>query len=69
MKRFLLLLCLPFICFGQKWVDMMQDSNVNFYETQSTFNNFWENKEIEKGIYFLEIQTGDNIINKKIILK
>jgi hypothetical protein len=85
---------------------MMQDPNVNFYETQRAFNNFWENKDIEKGkgwkqfkrwenfmeprvypdgiiqterlyeeylnlegIYFLEIQTGDDIINKKIILK
>ena len=55
-KLLLILLCLPIISFGQNWLDMMQDPNANFYETQ-------------RGIYFLEIQTGDDIINKKIILK
>ena len=48
-KLLLILLCLPMISFGQNWVDMMQDPNVNFYETQRAFNNFWENKDIEKG--------------------
>jgi outer membrane receptor for ferric coprogen and ferric-rhodotorulic acid len=28
-----------------KWVNMMDDENVNFFEAQKDFNNFWKNKE------------------------
>ena len=31
------------------WIDMMQDENVNFKQTQSAFNTYWENRTIEKG--------------------
>ena len=47
-KLLLILICLPFIGFSQDWVDMMQDPNTNFYQTQSAFNTFWEGKTIEK---------------------
>jgi PKD repeat protein len=34
---------------SQSWVTMMQDPNANFYDVQTTFNNYWAGKTIEKG--------------------
>jgi len=31
------------------WIEMMQDRSINFYRTQSAFNTYWENRDIEKG--------------------
>ncbi|HLO92530.1 MAG TPA: PKD domain-containing protein [Lentimicrobium sp.] len=31
------------------WIDMMQDPNANFFETQKAFYQYWEGKEITKG--------------------
>ena len=31
------------------WIDMMQDENVNFYETVNAFNKYWENRTDRKG--------------------
>ncbi len=31
------------------WVQQMKDPNVNFYTVQQSFEQYWENKEIEKG--------------------
>lgn len=33
----------------QRWVEMMHDPNVNFYEVQAEFNSYWAGKTIEKG--------------------
>lgn len=30
------------------WIGMMQDRNVNFYQTQRAFNLYWENRPIQK---------------------
>jgi hypothetical protein len=35
--------------FSQLWVEMMHDPNANFYDIQQEFNNYWENRPIEKG--------------------
>ncbi|MFM7466625.1 MAG: hypothetical protein ACKO2O_01840, partial [Crocinitomicaceae bacterium] len=35
--------------FSQEWVEMMKNPNVNFYETQTAFEAYWEGKIIEKG--------------------
>jgi hypothetical protein len=34
---------------SQSWVTMMLDPNANFYTVQTTFNNYWAGKTIEKG--------------------
>ena len=34
---------------AQNWLQMMQDSNANFYDIQKTFNKYWEGEKIEKG--------------------
>ncbi len=31
------------------WVEMMEDPNVNFYSVQSSFEEYWKDREIEKG--------------------
>ncbi len=31
------------------WIDMMQDPDANFYETQKAFYDYWEGREVEKG--------------------
>ncbi len=31
------------------WIDMMQDPDANFFETQKAFNEYWEGREVTKG--------------------
>lgn len=31
------------------WIDMMQDPNANFFETQKAFYQYWEGREVTKG--------------------
>lgn len=31
------------------WISMMQDPDANFFQIQSAFNKYWENREITKG--------------------
>ncbi len=31
---------------AQNWVEMMQDPNVNFYEVQRSFNEYWQGKDL-----------------------
>lgn len=31
------------------WIEMMQDPNGNFFETQKAFNAYWEEREVTKG--------------------
>ncbi len=35
--------------FAQEWVKKMEDPNVNFYEVQREFQEYWQGKEIPKG--------------------
>ena len=49
MKKLLILLLTPQLLFAQIWIDKMQDPSENFYEVQRGFNEYWENKTIEKG--------------------
>ncbi|MEZ4805119.1 MAG: hypothetical protein R2852_06465 [Bacteroidia bacterium] len=31
------------------WIEMMQNPNVNFYQTQRAFNLYWGNRKVQKG--------------------
>jgi PKD repeat protein len=44
-----LLFFLSFFSHSQEWVKMMQDPNVNFYDTQAAFNEYWKDRKVEKG--------------------
>ncbi|MDI9339985.1 MAG: PKD domain-containing protein [Sediminibacterium sp.] len=35
--------------FSQKWVEMMQDPNANFYDIQREFNAYWKDRPYERG--------------------
>jgi hypothetical protein len=58
-KLLLILLCLPMIGFGQVNIP---DANFKSYLVGNSAIN-------TKGIYFLEIETNDGVINKKLILQ
>ena len=34
---------------AQTWVELMEDPSVNFYDIQKSFNEYWEDKTIERG--------------------
>lgn len=34
---------------AQKWVDMMQDPNANFYDIKKEFDSYWKDKPYERG--------------------
>jgi PKD repeat protein len=40
---------MSFSSHAQEWVHMMRDPNVNFYDVQTYFNQYWEGRTIEKG--------------------
>ncbi len=35
---------------SQKWVEMMQDHEVNFYETQQAFEEYWQDRTVRRGL-------------------
>lgn len=41
--------CMNFSVHAQDWVQMMRDPNVNFYDVQTYFNQYWEGRTIERG--------------------
>jgi len=52
MKKRLLLFAIVILCnniFGQKWTEMMRDSNANFYDIVKEFDNYWKDKTYERG--------------------
>ncbi|MFH0866445.1 MAG: hypothetical protein V1904_09620 [Bacteroidota bacterium] len=68
-KRFINVLLLSFFSvtlFAQNWVDMMQDSNANFYSIQKAFNNFWEGKKIEKGKGWKQFRRWENFMAPRV---
>jgi hypothetical protein len=52
MKKVITLLFLTILfssSFAQKWVDMMQDPNANFYDIQREFEAHWKDRPYERG--------------------
>ena len=66
MKKILLALLLPGYLYSQTWVDMMLDPSVNFYETQQEFENYWQNKSIEKGKGWKQFKRWENFIAPRV---
>ncbi len=49
-NRFVILIlsvCFSANVFSQKWVEMMNNPNYNFFEVQKEFNKYWESQEDE----------------------
>ena len=66
MRKFLFLLLFPTLTYSQSWVDKMQDPNNNFYDTQKEFEEFWENKTIEKGKGWKQFKRWENFISPRV---
>ena len=67
MKKILLILLLfPFTLFSQSWIDMMQDPNNNFYDTQKEFEDYWRTKTIEKGKGWKQFKRWENFIRPRV---
>ena len=66
MKKILFLLLIPFFLSSQDWVDGMEDANQNFYTTQQLFNDYWENRTIEKGKGWKQFKRWENFIEPRV---
>ena len=67
MRKFLLFIfILPSIVFSQVWIDKMQDPNNNFYDTQREFEEYWNNKAIEKGKGWKQFKRWENFIKQRV---
>ena len=69
MKKIVIFNILFFISslvFAQSWIDLMQEPNQNFYQTQDAFNNFWEGKSIEKGKGWKQFKRWENFMEPRV---
>ena len=67
MRRILfVLLFFPFFIFSQDWIDQMQDPSNNFYDVQRSFNDYWENRTIEKGKGWKQFKRWENFIAPRV---
>lgn len=48
------------------WVQMMQDPDANFYQTQQAFEAYWENKEVEKGKGFKQFKRWEAFLEPRV---
>ena len=62
MKKILLFLFFPTLIYSQSWVESMQDPNINFYDTQKEFEDYWEDRTIEKGKGWKQFKRWENFI-------
>jgi len=66
MKKILLFLFFPTLIYSQSWVESMQDPNINFYDTQKEFEDYWEDKTIEKGKGWKQFKRWENFISPRV---
>ena len=66
MNKLLLLFLFPSLLFSQSWIDLMQDPSNNFYDTQKEFEDYWENKTIEKGKGWKQFKRWENFIKPRV---
>ena len=66
MKKLLVILLVPQFLFSQNWIDKMQDPSENFYEVQKEFNDYWQNKTIEKGKGWKQFKRWENFIEQRV---
>jgi hypothetical protein len=66
MNKLLVFLLFPSLLFSQSWIDLMQDPSNNFYDTQKEFEDFWENKTIEKGKGWKQFKRWENFIKPRV---
>ena len=71
MKKTLLFISIIF-CFSsnvinaQKWVQLMNDPNANFYEVQKEFYAYWKNKKVEKGHGYKQFKRWEYLMQSRV---
>ena len=84
-KLLLLLLCVPLIGLGQSWINIQMNTNadpscISWELVDSTgtiissvptgyYSHSFNLSEYSKGIYLLELDTDNGMVNKKLILQ
>lgn len=48
------------------WIDMMQDPDVNFFQTVKAFEAYWENREITRGSGFKPFKRWENTMRQRV---
>ncbi|TNE53373.1 MAG: PKD domain-containing protein [Bacteroidetes bacterium] len=69
-----LLIFFSFAAFGQEnnkkqpanWVQMMHDPNVNFYDVQKAFNDYWKDREIIKGAGYKQYKRWEAFMEPRV---
>lgn len=51
---------------AQEWVEMMEDPSANFYDTQQSFNNYWDGKEIERGKGWKQFKRWEYFMEQRV---
>ena len=48
------------------WVEGMYNSDINFYQTQKAFNEYWENRTIEKGKGWKQFKRWESFMEPRV---
>lgn len=48
------------------WIEMMEDPNANFFETQRAFNEYWEGREITRGSGYKAFKRWEYWMGRKV---
>jgi len=48
------------------WSDLMKDENVNFYDVQASFNEYWEGREVTKGSGFKQFKRWEWFMEPRV---
>jgi len=63
----LLFMAISFASSAQKWVDMMNDTEANFYDIQKEFNAYWADKDhTEKGHGWKQFKRWEYIMEQRL---
>ncbi len=48
------------------WIEMMQDHNANFFETQKAFEKYWDGREITRGSGYKPFKRWENFMRTRV---
>lgn len=51
---------------GQRWVEEMQNLDVNFYTVQRSFNDYWGDRDIERGLGYKQFKRWEYFMEPRV---
>lgn len=69
MKKIIFTLLFAVLFLGlnaQKWVDMMQDPNANFYDIKKEFNDYWKSRPYERGKGYKQFMRWAHFVEPRV---